>query len=282
MRARVRQLGQRHSVLLPARKRVHRLARQLSVDAKGAELRARFVILDEWVGLHHYLQRSQRQVQAVHMMLAERRHANLWVALNMPRRRLEAAGYEVEKCRLADAVGTHDCKAALQVQPKVQVVEQCGAVLVPKRHVVERNDRRRDDADWLREPEDVVGVLLHLLHVCHALERLDARLDERGAVGIEAEAIDEGLHVFALDLVRFCRTLCVSNALRHRADKRAVVAFVGRELLAVQVDDVSTHTVEELPRMRHDEQSLRPLDQVLLQPQHCVQVQMVGRLVQKQ
>eukprot|EP00955_Chlamydomonas_euryale_P015336 163963-Chlamydomonas_euryale.AAC.1 len=49
----------------------------------------------------------------------------------MPRRRLEAAGYEVEKCRLADAVGTHDCKAALQVQPKVQVVEQCGAVLVP-------------------------------------------------------------------------------------------------------------------------------------------------------
>ncbi len=71
MNSRDAHLCERHPVLLPPRESVHGLPRQLGVDPKGAELRPRIVLLESRVGAHHERQGGQRQVQAVHMVLAE-------------------------------------------------------------------------------------------------------------------------------------------------------------------------------------------------------------------
>ena len=58
--------------------------------------------------------------------------------------------------------------------------------------------------------------------------------------------------------------------------------FVCDELLAVKVYSVRAYGVEELARVADHQQRLGPAHQVVLQPKHCVQVQVVRRLVQQE
>ena len=62
----------------------------------------------------------------------------------------------------------------------------------------------------------------------------------------------------------------------------AVVAAVVVELLVVQPDGVRRDRVEEVLRVRDDEQALGVGGQVLLEPDARLQVEVVGRLVEQQ
>jgi hypothetical protein len=59
--------------------------------------------------------------------------------------------------------------------------------LVVEADVVEADDWRVELPVRLRELEYIVGVLLQLLHIRHALQSLDARLNQGGTVGVEPE-----------------------------------------------------------------------------------------------
>ena len=67
-----------------------------------------------------------------------------------------------------------------------------------------------------------------------------------------------------------------------RLDEVVVGPAVVRERARVQVDDVGAHGVEKVARVRHHDHRAVPLQQLVLQPQHGVQVQVVGGLVQQQ
>ncbi len=51
-----------------------------------------------------------------------------------------------------------------------------------------------------------------------------------------------------------------------------VVSLVENQFLLLQVDDLLAHTVEELLVVRYDEQSLFPPLQVVVQPNHSIQI----------
>ena len=79
---------------------------------------------------------------------------------------------------------------------------------------------------------------------------------------------------------RFCLTAHLGfELLVAHLEEIVKVARVILQLLVVQVDNVRAHVVQEGPVVRHNHHGARHAPQVLLQPQHTRQVQMVGRLV---
>mmetsp|Transcript_29700 Transcript_29700/g.70772 ORF Transcript_29700/g.70772 Transcript_29700/m.70772 type:complete len:363 (+) Transcript_29700:144-1232(+) len=275
-----RDLCKGHAALLTPRQSEHGLHGELRRDPKRREVPAvaRLGVAGEL--LLEVLQRGQRQVQAVDVVLAEGRHPGLGRPRDVPLRRLEVPGDELEQRRLADPVGPDDGQAAAHVEPKVKVLEQRPAApRVPEADVVETHHRRLDRAGvW--EVEDVLGVLLVQVDIGNALQRLDPALDQAGALGVVAELVDERLDVLLLPLDRLCLAPLVADVLPELLLKVVVGPAVGGELLRLEVDDVRADRVEELPRVRHDQHGLGPPRQVVLKPEDGVQVEVVGGLVQ--
>ena len=70
--------------------------------------------------------------------------------------------------------------------------------------------------------------------------------------------------------------------LRALALELRVVAGVGDELARVDVDDAVDHAVEEIAIVGDEEQRARVPAEPVLEPQHGVEVEVVGGLVQQQ
>mmetsp|Transcript_1455 Transcript_1455/g.4741 ORF Transcript_1455/g.4741 Transcript_1455/m.4741 type:complete len:1203 (-) Transcript_1455:776-4384(-) len=64
--------------------------------------------------------------------------------------------------------------------------------------------------------------------------------------------------------------------------ERLEVPTIVVEALVVQMDDVSGDRVQEIAVVRHDDQRLLPARQVLLQPQHRPQIQVICRFIEQQ
>ena len=62
--------------------------------------------------------------------------------------------------------------------------------------------------------------------------------------------------------------------------KQTVIAAVVLKLLVVKMNHVGAHVVEEVLVVRDNEQSVLPLGQVAIKPDHSVEVQMIGRLIE--
>jgi hypothetical protein len=76
--------------------------------------------------------------------------------------------------------------------------------------------------------------------------------------------------------------LLLGNLLRVHLLEVVVVALVVVQLLVLEVDDVGDDGGQEILVVGHHQQRALPLGQVVLQPNHGVQVQVIRRLVQQQ
>ena len=74
----------------------------------------------------------------------------------------------------------------------------------------------------------------------------------------------------------------VLEPLGARALEAVVVAIVGDELLLVDVHDVVAHVVQQVAIVAHHQQRVAEALQVLGEPQHRLEIEMVGRLVEDQ
>jgi hypothetical protein len=102
-----------------------------------------------------------------------------------------------------------------------------------------------------------------------------------GLAGLGLEAVDELLQVLALDLFLLEGDLLqaqVLGALRSKPCTHRCRAW--RAL--VQVQRVGAHAVQELAVVRDHQQRAGVLEQPLLKPQHRVQVEVVGGLIEQQ
>ena len=60
----------------------------------------------------------------------------------------------------------------------------------------------------------------------------------------------------------------------------AIIAFIGIDLLSINLQDLATHPIQEIAIMRHHQDTDRRTAQVILQPFRHLQIQVVGRLIQ--
>ena len=114
------------------------------------------------------------------------------------------------------------------------------------------------------------------------IERFDAalRLACFGRLGAEAVNIALQMRDVALLLGVLC--LLLEQTLGARAFKLSVVAAIAGQGLLRDLNRVRTQRVEKIAVVRDDELGCGMAFQILLQPQHSVQIQMVGRFIQQQ
>ena len=116
----------------------------------------------------------------------------------------------------------------------------------------------------------------------HALQGLQAALRLAGLGGLGAETRDEAVEVLDAGLLVAAGTLALGSALG--ADVLAGGVAAGVALKPAVLDDQAGvgHAVKEVAIVRDDELDGRMAQQLALQPQHGVQVQVVGGFVQQQ
>jgi hypothetical protein len=116
----------------------------------------------------------------------------------------------------------------------------------------------------------------------HLLQRLDAALRLFRLGGLGAEAVDERLQVLDGALLLLVGRLLQREALGALRLEGAVVARVRGEALVLHVNDLVGYGVQHLAVMRDDHDRARERPQPVLEPEHGIEVQVVGGLVQQQ
>mmetsp|Transcript_100067 Transcript_100067/g.288950 ORF Transcript_100067/g.288950 Transcript_100067/m.288950 type:complete len:245 (+) Transcript_100067:557-1291(+) len=221
-------------------------------------------------------------------MLREGGHGDTRLPPAGTARRLELAEEQLQHGRLPGAVWADDTDLLPTVDAKVDAGEYrlTRRRLAPRRVVKgacleldERPARRGVGAgDGEGEWHRVHGLRRRL-----GLELLDGLypgLHQGRPLGVVPERVHKVLHVLSLckeplvllDLVRKEFLLCLLVGI--------VVALVALELLVVHSQDVGHDLIKECAVMRHHKDRVRIRLQVVLQPEHGLQVQVVRGLVQ--
>ncbi len=224
---------------------------------------------DALVAVEH-LHRVLREVAELHRG-AERDVARIRGAL--PRDQLQQR-------RLARAVRAHHAPALAAADPQVESVEDdllaVGLVDAGELHDVVAGARRGTELE-------VVGLApLRRLDLLDLVELLHARLHLRGVARARLEARDERLFLREHRLLARVLRLLLALGDRALALVELVVARVGDQLAAVDLDDLRDRAVQELAIVRRHHQRAREVGEESLEPQDRLEVEVVGRLVEQQ
>ena len=118
-------------------------------------------------------------------------------------------------------------------------------------------------------------------NVFQPVERLEAALRLSRLARLGTEPLDEARHVRDLALLLLEHRLLHGETRGALRLERGVVAGVEREHAALEVSDVRDGAVEEVPVVRDQQQRAAVAGEPALQPDHGVEVEMVGGLVEQ-
>eukprot|EP00906_Rhabdomonas_costata_P020127 RCo029247 len=275
--------GKRHPGLLPTRESIDGLQGLVPRKPEPPQLCTQRGFVRGGVLRLHKLQRGHLQVELVDVVLRKRGDADLSVANHSPRDGLQLPAHDVQEGRLPRAVGSNQSQAGVVVQADVDVPEQRPGLgpRVPKGDVDDLQVWRGHRLG-LGQRELKVGVLHRGGDEFQAGDGLHAALRHLRPFGVVPPAVHEGLHVLALLLLRIQAAGLVLQVLTAGALEGVVVPPVVGQPEVMQVDDVRGDAVEEGAAVRDHDQGLLPVQQGVLQPQHSVEVQVVGGLIQEQ
>ena len=134
----------------------------------------------------------------------------------------------------------------------------------------------------LRQVDADLALGAHGLGTGELGQPLHARLCLLGLAGLGLEAVDEGLQVRAFGLFLLECDLLQTQVLGTLVLETRVVARVELGAAFVQVQRVGAQAVEELAVVRDHQQHAWVLLQPLLQPEHRIEVEVIGRFVEQQ
>ena len=154
-------------------------------------------------------------------------------------------------------------------------------VVISETHLVESENGGRNDL-WVRENEDDTGVGHDFFNYIHLLDPLDTGLDHGSSLGVGSELVDELLSVSNLLLLGFSVSGLQLVLLIPHFLKGVVISLVVVQLLVEQVNDLVAAEVQELSVVRNDDHGDVQLHEVVFKPNDCVQVQVIGGLIQEQ
>ncbi len=232
-------------------------------------------------GAAHVLKRRRLVVETFLLVLREVADAQARRALDLALAWLQAIRQQPDEGRLAVAILAEQGDAVVHVEPQVELAQHERSVGVADRDLVERLDRRGELLGG-RKVEGNALVDRHRHDRAKLLDHLDPRLCLARLARLGLEAIDEGLHVLALGGDLGLLRGIVLEPLGARALEAVVVAVVGDELLLIDVDDVIAHVVQQVAIVAHHQERVAEAPQMLGEPQHRLEIEMVRRLVEDQ
>jgi len=209
----------------------------------------------------------------------------------LARQQRQFADQGLDQGRLAGAVGAEQADAVASLKTKTDVVQDGDRAGLCRRRarvcrvaaigMVEPHQRMRQ-LQRRREIDAYLAFGANALGVGHLGQPLDPRLRLLGLRRAGAETVDEALQVRAFGLHLLVGDLLQPQLLRALVLERGVVAGVELRLAPMQVQRVGGDVVQELAVVRDQQQRAGIFQQPLLEPQHRVEVEVVGGLVEQQ
>ena len=192
----------------------------------------------------------------------------------------QLAGEQLDQGRLAGAVASQQADALARPQREIQPFEHrsiavAGGRVLELQQGVGRGIR-------LTEGKGERGIDVGRRDQFHPLQRLDPALRLAGLGGLGAKALDEAMQVRALALLALVQGLLLGQALGANALEGRVAARVQRQAPLFDVGDVADHRIEEVAIVGDQQQGAGVIPQPLFEPDHRIQVEVVGRLVEQQ
>lgn len=198
----------------------------------------------------------------------------------------ELAGHETEQGRLANTVGADESGTGVHVETEIDVAVKVvlGVTRVREGDVVEGQDGRRELLD-IGEAEGEDSVLLDRLDEAiglHLVENLLTGLGLADQVGVGTSASNELLDVGNFVLLLLVGLHLVGLLLGAGLMVSVVVTTIVEEGLEAHVDHVCADTVEEILGVRNQDEGTVPLLKVFFEPHAGLEIQMGGRVVEKE
>ena len=250
------------------------------LEAEAAQMGAHLLLRRQRHDALGLLDRGQRQVQLVLLVLGEIADAQLRRALHLAGHGLQPSGQQLDQRGLAVAVGAQQGDAVVHVDAQVHAAQD-GAVAVADGHPVQR-DQRRGHLVRLGEVEDDLGVVLHQRDGLQLLQRLQPALRLPGLGRLVAEAFDEGHHVLALGLLLGRHGLEPLHVGAALLEELVVVAGVGHQLALIHMNGRRGHRVQQVTVVADQQNRVGVILEVPLQPDGRLQIEVVGRLVEQE
>ena len=194
----------------------------------------------------------------------------------------QPAADQLGQRRLAVAIGAEEPDAVVVVEAQVEAAQHRPVRLIADRHILHRHDRRRRRLGRRGEVEGHHGIVGKGRDRLQPLQHLQPRLRLARLRRLVAEAVDEGLQVAALVVLPGLELQLQRLALAALAVEGIVAAAIEGELALVEMDDGVDGTIEQVAVMADDDDAVGILGDVALQPQRAFEVEIVGRLVEKQ
>ncbi len=272
---------EREARLFAAREAAHRVRHHVAAEIEAAEEVAQLLLAGGGVRLRQMPERRLRRAQLLDLVLREVTDRQRLCGVARAAARSELPRDRLQQRRLARAVGPEEPDPVAIENSPVEIGENGRALAVAERDVLEahqllRGDRHRGE----RELERAVDVRRR--DPLHPFQRLDPALRLLGLRRLGAETVDEGLQVRDLPLLLRVTRLLQRELLRALALELRVIARVRPELQPVDMHDRRDDRVEEIAVVRDQQQRPGVAGEPVLEPQHGVQVEVIGRLVEEQ
>mmetsp|Transcript_34669 Transcript_34669/g.83756 ORF Transcript_34669/g.83756 Transcript_34669/m.83756 type:complete len:328 (+) Transcript_34669:573-1556(+) len=208
------------------------------------------------------------------------------MALDIPCVGLHVTHQQLQQCGFSAPVLPHHGIPRPHLHVHIQVGQPEPAAVARLRlrigeahlvHLHQIGDRLR-----ILEGELQGGVLGDLFQHGEPLQGLDAGLYQARTLSVAPEGVDELAQVGLGPLLGLRLPLLLEQLIRSHFFEGVVVPLVVRELLVPELNDVRADGIQEIPGVGHNDQGGLALRQVLLQPGHRVQIQVIGGLIQQQ
>ena len=214
------QLGESDSRLLTARKNVHLARGDVTGAAEAAENAAVFFGSLAGLEIAQRLDRIQRQVEVLDVVLCEIGDSAVAVVRHVALCRLQTAEKQLEQRRFTGAVFADNRDPTFRVAAQIDSSENLAVSRTVTELDIVHLQESSVDSLLSRRVEAELDDLWRLWRVKNGqfFENLDLGLDLSSAVGVVAEAIDEDLDVISKNGVRI---------LFHHLDRLLVRLFKG-------------------------------------------------------
>src|SRR5581483_7045692 len=280
------ELGQRQTRFFPAGQDGNLLEDVVLAEKEAAEDGARHLLGDVAVDvahLHRLLHHGAPRIKVIETVLGKVARNNIAAELANARLNRDDAGENFQEGGLSRAIGADEHNPLAALGGKIQVpVDNVVAVSLPD--VIERDDLAAGARRLGKFEIDPAQFLLGLVNrgFPQASDLFFLRFGARGERGLGAEAVDKSLEVGDLALLVLELRKLLGLAVLLFPDEVVVIAGIAIERAAAQLKDAGAERVEKSAVMGNDEQAARITGEIILKPEQGLEIEMVGRLVEKE
>lgn len=233
-----------------------------------------------WVISGELFYGGEGEIKSFEVVLGEHGNSETLISVLVSLMEFEFCNKQFQEGGFSDSVCSDDAESGFAIDAEIDISEDDIILGVTEGSVLDLEEGW-SEFFWGREDENAGGVFDDLVDQFQLIDSLDSALDHGGSFGVVPEFIDEGLHVrdgvvLGLELLTLELEFFGTGFFEG-----VVVTLIVGKLLVVEMDDLLATNIQEFSGVRNYHDSLFTINNIILEPHDCIQVEMVCRLIEQ-